>query len=187
MPGSTHPALFCIHLLSSAGCRLPGVLAAQPAPLGPGEQLLQAGGGRDDVPFTWQSLGNGSAAAGLEHWRCECVQVERTARDCSGRHPGGSCWKEADGCRGAVATGAPPMPWLWAHYKEQSRNIFYSFLFPQLRCRPHSGPYLLSALCAQADWPLEGSCLPMEPPRTAGSTLPLWDQSHVSEAPLVTP
>lgn len=108
MPGSTHPALFCIHLLSSAGCRLPGVLAAQPAPLGPGGQLLQAGGGRDDVPFTWQSLGNGSAAAGLEHWRCECVQVERTARDCSGRHPGGSCWKEAGGCRGAVATAAPP-------------------------------------------------------------------------------
>lgn len=36
MPGSTHLALFCIRLLSSAGCRLPGVLAAQPAPLGLG-------------------------------------------------------------------------------------------------------------------------------------------------------
>lgn len=83
----------------------------------------------------------------------------------------GCCWKGAGGCQGAVAPAALAMPWLWAHYKEQSRNIFCSFLFPQLRCRPQSGLYLLSALCARADWPLEGSCLPMEPPRTGGSTL----------------
>lgn len=78
-------------------------------------------------------------------------------------------------------------PWLWARYEERSRNVFCSFLFPQLRCRPLSGLYLLSAMCAQADWPLEGSCLPMEPPRTGGSTFLLCDQSHVSEARLVTP
>lgn len=68
MPGGTHPALFCIHLLSSAGCRLPGVLAAEPAPLGPGGPAAAGRGGRDDVPFTWQSQGNnGCAVAGLEH------------------------------------------------------------------------------------------------------------------------
>lgn len=45
VPGGTHPALFCVHLLSSAGCRLPGVLAAEPAPLGPGGAAA-AGRGR---------------------------------------------------------------------------------------------------------------------------------------------
>lgn len=75
----------------------------------------------------------------------------------------GFCWREAGGCQGALATAAPAMLWLWARYQEQSRNVFCSFLFPQLRCIPHSGPYLLSALCAQADWPLESSCLLMGP------------------------
>lgn len=36
-----------------------------------------------------------------------------------------------------------------------------------------SGLYPLSPLFAQADWPLEGTRLPMEPPRMAGSTVRL--------------
>lgn len=67
MPDSTGEALLCIHLLSSAGCRLPRVLAAEPAPLGPGGPAAAGRGSRDDVPFTWQSQGNGCAVAGLEH------------------------------------------------------------------------------------------------------------------------
>lgn len=174
-PGSTHTALFCIHLLSSAfrqAAAFPGLLAAQPALLWQGEDgCCGVGGGRGDVPFARQGRGNGCAVAGLERWRCQCIQLERTARDCSGRHPRGSCWKKAGGCRGAVAATAPGMPRLWARSKEQNRNMFCSLLFPPPGCRPQG--CTRCHLFAQADWPLEGTRLPMEPPRMAGSTVRL--------------
>lgn len=63
---------------------------------------------------------------------------------------------------------------------------FAAFCFPSFYADFTQGRTCCQ-LCAQADWPLEGSSLPMEPPKTGGSTLLLWDQSQVSEAHLVTP
>lgn len=42
----------------------------------------------------------------------------------------GSCWKEAGGCQGALATAAPAMLWLWARYQSRAGMYFVAFCFP---------------------------------------------------------